>query len=305
MNDTCRDVLDQIELFAAGECNERERAIISRHLAVCPACARSEREAALLLGLLDAHFEEPERLRRLHARLESEWRAAPRRRLLAFVRRATAVAAMLLLAFGLTLGFRAFSPADVEAPLEIAVGRASSRLAHPAPAIDPAVPEKLLALAEPLVYTLDMKGLTAAEYRHQLKESISQGRPPAPPRVNLELKLRNRGQRELRILVGAEQSELSLSLAGPGVLIVPAKDALNAAFLMPRTVRLAPGQATSLPIEQLVLGKRESIQYAYWTEPGEYVLSIRYRAVVALNGADARQIAQENATVKIQVAAAK
>lgn len=307
MNETCREVLDQIELYAAGECAEPGRTVVSRHLATCPSCAQSEREALLLLGLLDARCQEAERLQRLHARLENEGRPVARRRFLPLARRAAAVAALVMLAFGLTLGFRAFRPADDAFSLEIALGRGPARLAQPAPAIDPAA-EKLHAMAVPLVYTLDMKGKTVAEYRRELQKSVSRGRPPAPPRVDLHLELRNRGHRELRILVGVEASELTLNLTGPGVLISKAQDDLDAAFLVPKTVRLAPGRTAWLPIERLVFGSRGSIQYAYWTEPGEYALSIRYRAAVATaagNDAAARLVMVQSAPIRIQVLAAR
>ncbi|MBM4068609.1 MAG: hypothetical protein FJ271_06640 [Planctomycetes bacterium] len=302
MNDVCRNVLEQIELYAAGECAEPARTEIAQHLAACPGCARSERESALLLGLLQARFEEPERLQRLHARLLSERRPSARTRVLGFAGRAAAVAALVLLAFGLTLGFRSFSTPEGEASLQIALAPAQSRLAQPGPA--KAFAEKV-HVGGPLIYTLDMKGKTGAEYRQALRDAMLGGQPPAPPAVNLQLTLRNRGEHALRILVGAENTALTLRLAGPGALTLRAKDPLGAAFLDSRTVRLAPGKSAVLPIERLVYGSRNHIQYAYWTEPGEYTLSIRYRAEIAARDARERTVWVQSEPIRILVQTAR
>ena len=106
---TCPQVVEQIELYAAGECDEPERTAIQRHLASCSACARAEREARQLAGLLDIRFQEPDRLERLQRRIESEGRWRPRS-VLPLVRRLAAAAAVVALAVGLSFWFRSFSP---------------------------------------------------------------------------------------------------------------------------------------------------------------------------------------------------
>jgi ferric-dicitrate binding protein FerR (iron transport regulator) len=101
---TCREVAAEIDLDAAGECDPALHAAIQRHLASCPDCARLHQEAQQLLGLLDLQFQEPDRLRRLHARLDTEGSSRPPRPwLLRFPRQAAALAALLLLMIGLNL----------------------------------------------------------------------------------------------------------------------------------------------------------------------------------------------------------
>jgi hypothetical protein len=99
----CDDVEAQIELFAAGDCDPATNAAARAHLAGCDRCGRSLEEARRLLGLLDARYQEPERLARLWDRLEIEggrpfWPPSMKH---PWLRRAVALAAMLLLVVGL------------------------------------------------------------------------------------------------------------------------------------------------------------------------------------------------------------
>jgi hypothetical protein len=99
----CDDVEAQIELYAAGECDPAASAAVRAHLAGCDRCGRSMEEARRLLGLLDARYQEQERLTRLWDRLETEegrpfWPPSMKH---PWLRRAVALAAMLLLVVGL------------------------------------------------------------------------------------------------------------------------------------------------------------------------------------------------------------
>jgi hypothetical protein len=104
----CSEVEAQIELFAAGECDEPTSSAIREHLAGCPRCAEAFRSAQQLLGLLDLRFQEDERLERLRQRLAAEQVTVvqSKARILPFLRRAGALAAMLLVAVGLFLWLR-------------------------------------------------------------------------------------------------------------------------------------------------------------------------------------------------------
>jgi hypothetical protein len=99
--------------------------------------------------------------------------------------------------------------------------------------------------------------------------------------VNLDLEMRNRSDRECRLFIGTDWSELFLDLQGPGVVTAESSDSFGAAFLVPKTVTLAPGQHFRLPITRLVYGSRRRVQYAYWVEAGEYTLSLRYKAIIS------------------------
>ncbi len=96
---TCAQVQDDIELFAAGECDPATAALVSRHLAACPACARALEESRQMLGLLELRLREPDGLERLRDRLHAEERKRRSARFVT-VARVAAVAAVLLLIVG-------------------------------------------------------------------------------------------------------------------------------------------------------------------------------------------------------------
>ncbi|HYT89449.1 MAG TPA: DUF3160 domain-containing protein, partial [Gemmataceae bacterium] len=99
---TCAEVQTQLDLYAAGACDPPTAAALARHLATCRECGRAHREAQHLQALLDIRFRESEGIERIRSRVQT----APRRtlrgvRTLPFLRRALAVAAMLLIAISL------------------------------------------------------------------------------------------------------------------------------------------------------------------------------------------------------------
>jgi anti-sigma factor RsiW len=200
---TCPDVESRIDLYAADECGAAEADAIRRHLGECPRCASACEEARQVVSLLDLRLQEPDRLRRLHARLAAE--GAPRRRVLRLpvpLRRAAALAAMLLITLGLvgwlTPGLKT---AETDGGL-VAVLAPQARL-NP--------------------------GMEMA--RADRKQA---------PDVELTLTLRNAGDRSLRVWVEGPQAELSLEVSGPGTVRVPVAEEPAP---QPRVVTLAPGES--------------------------------------------------------------
>ncbi len=275
---SCQDVVERIELFAAGECDEPERSALRQHLSHCSACARLEQEARELVGLLDLHLREPERLGRLQARLRVEGRPSARpAKILPFTRRLSALAAMLLVAVGLSLWIHSQGQFTSQNPLVLAWGPAeSARNVEPALFHQPAV-AAVKAEENIRVYALDLHGKTAAQFRQEIQ--TAKDRLPDPPLVNLSLELRNATDKALQVYVGAEGSELILDLSGPGV--VSAAAGFAADFLVSKTIQLEPGRSYRLPITRLVFGSRDKVQAAYWTEPGEFTLAFRYKVALS------------------------
>jgi hypothetical protein len=268
---TCQDVEARIELYAAGECDEPERVAIEQHLTGCPACSRAKDEAEGLAGLLDVHFGAVDRLQRLHARLEAEDRPSAVRHFGPVLRRLTALAALLLLTAGLLWSIR---------PLAPSAARGGQGLVAVA-----LLPQEW-ALAEKEEGVQAVVGSEPQPLRGhpngQAKElTFAPVRLPAPPKVNLGLKLRNTSDKEMHLQIGSAGSELQLDLQGPGAVSVPARDGLGEAFLTEEVVTLAPGEEYALPIHRLVYGSRNNVRYAYWTEPGEYTLTARYTAALS------------------------
>jgi hypothetical protein len=298
---TCPEVQEQIELYAAGECGAPEQAAIRQHLAHCPACFRIQQEAREMLGLLEVRLREKEGLQRLQARLRSGEDRPRSVKLLPFARRLSAVAAMLLLAVGLSVWFRSPDRFGTPNPLVLAWG--------PAPGVrnlpnqvehHPAIAVFKKGVQTDRVFALDLKGKTAKEFRQELVQA--KDALPEPPLVNLSLELRNTSDKDLAIHIGSKGSELRMDLKGPGVVTSKTADHFGADFLIPKTVIRKPGQTSELPISRLVFGSRENVQAAYWTEPGEYTLSLQYKVGISRpDGSDFRYLWLRSPPMHLQV----
>jgi hypothetical protein len=136
-------------------------------------------------------------------------------------------------------------------------------------------------------YTLDLGGKTADDYKRLLKPFPP---PPPAPKVDLVLELRNTGDKEIRIWVG----NLELELKGPGaVTVIPqaiAKPSDQGFPPKPQEVKLEPGKSHTIPITSLDNGNVYKPQRAYWTEPGEYTLTVRYQTAASPAPKGAKEI---------------
>src|SRR5439155_23543886 len=74
---TCMEVMEQIDLYAAGECDAAEARRLAAHIAACPSCAPRLRKATALQGVLTLRFRERENLLALHERLPRETKPRP------------------------------------------------------------------------------------------------------------------------------------------------------------------------------------------------------------------------------------
>jgi hypothetical protein len=244
---SCEEVDELLPWYAAGEGEPDPRELVEQHLAHCPRCRQGYAETERLAALLDWHHRAGEGLQRLQERLREEsQRGAARRAVLSFVRRLAAVAALLLLALGLT---RWVSPPRDELPIITVALAAGEEEAVPGPRA---------------------KALPA---RVGLSETAQ--------RVDLTLEVKNRAERILYLDVGGEGTELRLDLSGPGVRAVPATTQSVPPFLSRHLVRLAPGESYFLPIPYLVEGKRGRLRSLSWTKPGRYTLGVRYSVRVS------------------------
>src|SRR5262249_1190567 len=69
-------------------------------------------------------------------------------------------------------------------------------------------------------YGLGRGGQSAEEYAKQGRDAAKRGAPLPTPRVELALELRNTGEKEIKILVGGDGSDVMLELQGPGAVSV-------------------------------------------------------------------------------------
>ena len=137
-------------------------------------------------------------------------------------------------------------------------------------------------MAKKDTYTLNLGGKTADEYRQQLKDAATGGAVPPAPKVELMLEFTNTSDKEVRIRVGGTQNVVTLALTGPGAETVEMKNRVTPKFMLAsKTVTLAPGKSTSVPINSLAFGMRNLTNAAYWTSAGAYTLSASYKTSIA------------------------
>jgi hypothetical protein len=298
---TCSQVEEQIDLFAAAECDGTTTAAIERHLAACRSCAGKVETARQLLGLLDLRSQEPELLRRLRAKVEIE--AHRRRRptvVPRFVRRFSAAAALCLVTFGLAGSLERHlspdHPGDSE-PITSSLAPAT-RLAQEdmAPAAVRLVPKKEGPPAPPqhaqAGRTTIVEGMakSGAVFREELRAGLAAGRL-SPQRVDLELYLFNPGPGDLTLTIN-ERTEVEIDLRGPRVVIFKASAAASQPPIPAQTIHLPAGQGQVVRFTRLVSVSPRGASYSYWTEPGEYELRVRLwtEALQGTEGATRRPV---------------
>src|SRR5262245_37293500 len=96
---------------------------------------------------------------------------------------------------------------------------------------------------------------------------------PPPPDVDLVLEITNTSDKEIQIWTGGDPFQINLQLRGPGALTEKVNRIFTLEFRMPEAKSLKPGAKLSLPIRSLTFGMRGQSEYAYWTKPGEYLLT--------------------------------
>ena len=199
---------------------------------------------------LDWHFRADAGLERLRRRLRAE--AKPRPSVVPFVRRFAAVAALLLVTFGLTGKFAPLP--DGERSDVVAVLHGTDREA-----------------VAPARGGLEPKAMAQSRFQRALPEG---------PRVDLSLEVINTGGRPLTLHVGGERTSLRLDLRGPGVFTLSGPELSGGAtppFLVKQSVHLKPGASFVLPIPHLIGGRRGALRGVYWERPGRYTLQAVYR----------------------------
>jgi hypothetical protein len=282
-------VEEQLDLLAAGECDRPTRRAVEAHLESCPACSASYAESQRVQGMLDLHYNEAERQARLRRHIGEADRAARRPRVLPFVNRVASLAALLLVTFGLALllpNWKEYRPGNdltVEARvigdarvLEILKGDPEMA---PARAVDMAsarLDGKAVHLSLP-------EAEQGSKFRQQLNDLHRKDeRPPLPPPVPLALHVTNTTARPLDLRLDGDGASVSLDVKGPGVARLPAPRG-EPPPLLRKSLRLAPRDGRTLPVERLIAGSRREHEYVYLLDPGKYTLTVRLRGSV--NGA--------------------
>jgi hypothetical protein len=296
---SCAEVEEQIDLYALGECDPAAGAAVASHLANCRSCARAYQEARRMLGLLDLHLRQEKALARLKGHIAAEdWRTLRLRP--PAVRRMFALAALLLLTFGLAwLAIpvpRGVSPSEGETLVAQLIPReAPDRVQAPgAMRVGPEVAGT--GTRSPL-----KARIAPAELRKELEEGKLTGRLPPPPSLHLDLRLENKGPRNLVLLLEEGRFSLVVDLEGPEVVRLPVPRGGLGPFTPPGKVLLPPGATRVVPVVRLSEVFAGQVRYVYWTKPGRYTLAVR---LVAGAEGEAAPLTVTTAPIPVQVEAA-
>jgi hypothetical protein len=273
----CTAVEDLLALYAAGECDHGVKKDIRAHLLECTPCQQKLDEVRQVVGLLDLHHRAEAGLARLKQSLQREVQRRPAViHRWPHVQRLAAVAALLLVVLGLGLWLPVLSPSTAPAPrLELALAlrqAAPTRKGnHQQMKVAPVEAGSLKPSPERVI---DLEGRTVAALRLALQQK-KDGILPAPPRISLELVLRNPGPRPL--VVQLDQADVTLDLRGPEVR-------REKVFSIPRLKKdvrtIPPGGQRALVVDRLVSRSRGEEVYLYPTEPGDYTLTAQVRVPV-------------------------
>ena len=150
--------------------------------------------------------------------------------------------------------------------------------------------------AKVATYLLD-PAQSGQTFHDKIAKGAKQGEKlPPPPKVDLALVITNTGAKEATINIGGDESQLDLKLEGPGALVVANNIAMTMEFRYGKPITIKPGATLQIPITSLSGGTRGVGQLAYWTEPGDYLLSV---TLIAAQGEG--QVRIVSAPVKLKV----
>ncbi|HVT82141.1 MAG TPA: hypothetical protein VHM90_15975 [Phycisphaerae bacterium] len=127
------------------------------------------------------------------------------------------------------------------------------------------------------------------------------GSLPAPPQVDMVLRITNTTDKDITIGTGGDDSQINLKLEGPGAVSMENLVAMTMEFRISKQTTLAPGKTLDIKVASLAYGMRGISQHAYWTEPGEYTLT----ATLTYGTPDGQQDKVSSSPTKVKVEAPK
>jgi hypothetical protein len=277
---TCAEVEELLDLFAADECDPLTGQAIRAHDASCPRCTARLAQAREFAGLLDLQYRHDDALARLQARIQREVDSRPR--LLRFpapLRRFASLAALVLVTFGLGL-WLAPAPGPSEGQGEPVVVSAELAVVPQARAFPEhrvkamrAGPEQAKEFGPKRDQTarVDLEGKSPAQWQRQ----VEAGQLPPPPRIPVQLTIRNPGSKTLHVDGQTRRFVCLLDLRGPAVL---RRSQERGPFTPLGHLTLPPGGAVPWRLERLWgVDQHNRREYLYPTAPGDYSLRVTLR----------------------------
>ncbi|MST94385.1 MAG: hypothetical protein EXS33_03790 [Pedosphaera sp.] len=146
-------------------------------------------------------------------------------------------------------------------------------------------------------YELDL-ATSGDEFFKQATDKKRPARLPAPPKVDLVLRISNPGAADRTLTMGGDESRVVLRLDGPGTLNLSPGLATTMEFRMGQPVVVKAGAHYDLPIKSLATGHRNIGQYSYWTKAGELSLKATFTCG---DGQDGSRVTLKTKLVKLKV----
>jgi hypothetical protein len=146
------------------------------------------------------------------------------------------------------------------------------------PKADPAdTPLELKITGEKTTYPLETGGQSPAEYKKAIEAAANPkggfgGRPPAAPKVDLSVEIKNTSDKPVMVWTKGDPVVLTLELKGEGAANISPPLAFTQEFRLPQAVTIPAGKSVSIPVKSLTSGFRGASVFSYWTKPGDYEL---------------------------------
>jgi hypothetical protein len=177
---------------------------------------------------------------------------------------------------------------------------------EPKPKDKPAGPITLTVVSKKDKYVFDGAGKTPKEYKEELEalaKELVKGERAVPPKalpVDLTLVLTNTSKEAVTVYVGGDTNVYTFELAGgAGAVAMNNPVAFTADFRLPKAVTIEPGKTHEIPVKVFADGSRGFSRLVFWTGPGEYKLTAKYRLAKNADGEQGAELKSEPAKIVV------
>jgi len=167
-------------------------------------------------------------------------------------------------------------------------------------------PIKLTVVSKKDKYVFDGAGKTPKEYKQELEsiaKKLEKGERVAPPKplpVDLTLVLTNTSKEDVTVFVGGDTNVYNFELTGgTGAVAMNNPVAFTADFRLPKAVTIPAGKTHEIPVKAFADGQRGFSRLVFWTGPGEYKLTAKYRLAKNADGEQGEELKSEPAKIVV------
>jgi hypothetical protein len=170
----------------------------------------------------------------------------------------------------------------------------------------PAGPIVLKVVSKKNKYVFDGGGKSPKEYKEELEgiakklEKGQRATPPKPIAVDLVLQLENTSKEAVTVHLGGDPNVYTFELTGgAGVVTMPNPVPMTLEFRLPKAVTIEAGKTHEIPVKAFADGGRGISRLVFWTGPGDYSLTAKYK-LTDKDGGNPKELKSE--PIKIVVA---